>query len=308
MGGESDHVPGDKVRWEAHDWPCPLCDGTKRSLVGRRGGAAHREGHGVVTTVVRCRECGCYYTSPTLVPERNPYADETPAEYFWFHDPKKKRDTGRRLAGHAESLLGRKGSMLEVGCGRGELLEGARDEGWAVFGIEMTPAFAALAEAQGVVVELSPAETARLLVQRKFDVILFSAILEHLYHPVDVLRRARSALPQGGIIFIDVPNETSLTMTLGNLYMRARGRDWSVNLSPTFSPFHVVGFTPRSLRRVLERTGFHVVELSKPRWSNALPPPHTVTQHVEHTGFTVASWLGSKLGLGDGISCWARAV
>jgi hypothetical protein len=31
-------------------------------------------------------------------------------------------------------------------------------------------------------------------------------------------------------------------MTLGNLYTRIRGRDWRVNLSWTFSPFHVVGF------------------------------------------------------------------
>jgi hypothetical protein len=50
------------------------------------------------------------------------------------------------------------------------------------------------------------------------------------------------------------------------------------------------------------------VELTKPRWRNALPPPRTAAEYVEHTGLTAASWLGSKLGLGDGICCWARAV
>jgi len=305
---ELDCLSQDAVRWRPKDWPCPLCNSSRKRLIGRRGGIAHREGRGVVTNVVRCRDCGAYYTSPTLTPSSNPYAGEKTAEYFRIHDPEKKRMAGRHLAATAEALLGRKGSILEVGCGRGELLEGAMDEGWTVFGIEMTPAFAAVAEARSVTIERSPVETAAVLEQRQFDVILFAAILEHLYRPADVLRRARRALPIGGLIFIDVPNEASLTMTLGNLYMCIRGRDWRVNLSPTFSPFHVAGFTPGSLRRVLRATGFAVVRMTKPRWSNALPQPRGLTELIEHRGLTVASWLGGKLGFGDGICCWARAV
>jgi 2-polyprenyl-3-methyl-5-hydroxy-6-metoxy-1,4-benzoquinol methylase len=276
--------------------------------MGRRGGVAHREGRGVVANIVRCRDCGAYYTSPTLIPLSNPYDGASAAEYFRLHDSERKRMEGRRLAGAAEALLGYKGSILEVGCGRGELLEGAKDEGWTVFGIEMTPAFAAEAEARGVTVERSPVEIAAVMDRRKFDVVLFAAILEHLYRPADVLRRARRALPAGGLIFIDVPNEDSLTMTLGNLYMRIRGRDWRVNMSPTFSPYHVVGFTPDSLRRALSATGFDVVRMTKPRWSNSLPRPRGLAEVIEHKGLTAASWLGCKLGLGDGICCWARAV
>src|SRR5687768_17499930 len=134
MGEDLDHAERRPVLWQTYDWPCPLCDSSDRRLIGRRGGAAHRAGHGVEATVVRCGNCGCYYTSPTLVPESNPYADETPAEYFRIHEPEKKRQAGRRLASHAESLLGRKGTILEVGCGRGELLEGAKDVGWVTFG------------------------------------------------------------------------------------------------------------------------------------------------------------------------------
>src|SRR3954470_10191723 len=125
------------VSWAAEDRPCPLCDSRRHRRVGRRGGEAHRAGHGVVATVVRCRDCGAFYTSPTLLPRGNPYAAETAAEYFRIHDAEGKRGAGRELARKAERLLGRKGAMIEVGCGRGELLEGARDEGWQVSGIEM---------------------------------------------------------------------------------------------------------------------------------------------------------------------------
>jgi 2-polyprenyl-3-methyl-5-hydroxy-6-metoxy-1,4-benzoquinol methylase len=307
MPNEPDRLGPDGVSWQPQDRPCPMCGSASRRVVGRRGGIAHRERHGAVTSVVACRDCGAYYTHPTLIPGSNPYADEETAEYFRIHDPEKKRRMGRHLAATAQSMLGRKGTILELGCGRGELLEGARDEGWTVFGIEMTPDFATVAESRGITVERSPVETAALL-GRQFDVILFAAILEHLYRPIDVLRRARQALQHGGLIFIDVPNEASLVMTLGNLYMRLRGRDWCVNLSPTFSPFHVVGFTPGSLRRALRATGFEVAQLTKPRWRNALPQPRGLTEAIEHGGLSAASWLGSKLGLGDGICCWARAV
>ena len=295
-------------RWQAHDWPCPFCASRSRRVRGRRGGEAHRGGLGVVSTVVRCRDCGGFYTSPTLVPRDNPYSDETAAEYFHRHDAEGKREDGRRLARRASAIAGRTGALLEIGCGRGDLLQGARDEGWDVYGVEMTPAFADEAERKGVRVERGPAEEARLLDERRFDAIFFAAVLEHLYRPVEVLRRARAALVPGGALFVDVPNEGSLAMALGHLYMRARGRDWSVNLSPTFSPFHVVGFTPRSLRRVLAGSGFEVVEMRKPRWSNELPPPRTLAARAESLGLNAASWLGSRIGMGDGICCWARAV
>ncbi len=307
MDATPDGRSHERTLWQPNDSVCPLCDSSRRRFIGRRGGAAHRQGAGVITNVVRCSGCGAYYTHPTLIPASNPYADEQPAAYFRIHDSEKKRMTGRRLAAAAESMLGRKGSLLELGCGRGELLEGARDEGWAVSGIEMTPSFAAVAEARGVTIERSPVESAEIL-NRQFDVVLCAAILEHLYRPADVLRKVRRALPVGGLIFIDVPNEASLVMTLGNLYMRARGRDWSVNLSPTFPPFHVVGFTPGSLRQVLRANGFTVIQMTKPRWSNVLPSPRGLTDQIEHRGLTAASWLGSKLGVGDGICCWARAV
>src|SRR5688572_7785514 len=151
MDNDLDRLSHGAVCWRPHDWPCPLCDSFKKRLMGRRGGPAHREGLGAVTNVVRCLDCGAYYTSPTLIPSSNPYARHETSDYFRVHDSEKKRMDGKRLAAAAEALLGRKGNMLEVGCGRGELLEGAMDEGWSVFGIEMTPAFASAAESRGVI-------------------------------------------------------------------------------------------------------------------------------------------------------------
>jgi hypothetical protein len=62
-------------------------------------------------------------------------------------------------------------------------------------------------------------------------------------------------LRPGGAVFIDVPNEDSLYFKVGNLYNRLRGRDWVVNADPTFSPYHVFGFSPRSLKALLSKHG-----------------------------------------------------
>lgn len=97
------------------------------------------------------------YQRPTLVPEFNPYTDCPPEEYFQHHSSLGKIALGQQLAAFAESVLGRPGSMLELGCGRGELLRGAANRGWSVRGVEMTEAFARIAsEEHGLEVERAP--------------------------------------------------------------------------------------------------------------------------------------------------------
>jgi SAM-dependent methyltransferase len=239
-----------------------------------------------------------------LLPEGNPYESSSADEYFHAHDPGEKAAAGAAIAEKAQALLGRTGRLLELGCGRGDLLRGAKGRGWQVRGVEMTPGFAREAGAD-VDIELASVERARSLDER-YDVVVLAAILEHLYDPADCLRRVRDALAEGGLVFIDVPNECSLFTRAGNAYMRLRGRRWAVNLSPTFPPFHVVGFCPRSLRRLLQRARLEVVEMVTPRWQNELPRGRGGWAGLESAGVGAALTLGAALGMGSGLLCWAR--
>jgi SAM-dependent methyltransferase len=297
----------DGVIWRAEYRPCPTCRSQASKTLGERGGQAHREGKGVKTSVVQCVECGLLYTKPTLMPETNPYATETSDEYFQQHDYEHKILNGESMAAFAQSVLGAPGRMLEIGCGRGELMVGAAKKGWEVCGVEMTEEFARVAHAGGVNVEHSSVEDSKLL-NETYDVIVMAAVLEHLYDPIRILNRVHGALRPGGLVFIDVPNELSLTMRVGNLYMRLRGHNWAVNLSPTFSPFHVVGFSPESLKRVLDSTGFRVHHFEVPRWNNSLPEAKNLMQKIERWSMDAVQTIGANLGMGDGISCWAVRV
>jgi SAM-dependent methyltransferase len=212
---------------------------------------------------------------------------------------------GENLAAFAESLLGRAGTILELGCGRGDLLRGAANRGWSVRGIEMTEQYAQIArEKHGISVECAPIKEATTL-RDTHDVILLAAILEHLYDPAETLQLVRDALRPGGLVFIDVPNECSLMTRVGNAYMRLQGRRWALNLSPTFPPFHVVGFCPVSLRHLLKRTGLNVLSLQLHRWNNALPMIKGIRAGLERRGLDAVLSLGKMVGMGAGITCWA---
>jgi SAM-dependent methyltransferase len=295
----------DGTEWSSEDRSCPICGSRNAKKLGARGGRAHHEAKGVETNVVRCNECSLIYTHPTLMPLTNPYDKESAEEYFQLHDEQQKVRKGETLAAFAESVLGGPGRMLELGCGRGELLRGAVNRGWSARGVEMTDDFIRVARSHGVEIEQSPIEQCKSL-DETYDVVMLAAILEHLYDPMETLNRIKNAVRPGGLLFIDVPNEASLSMRIGNLYMRARGRDWAINLSPTFPPFHVVGFSPASLRLALAKVGFEVYRLEVPKWRNDLPPSTTVGQKIERMGMTAIQSLGELLGMGDGITCWAR--
>ena len=294
----------DGTEWSAEDRACPICGSRDARQLGARGGRAHHESRGVETNVVRCKECQTFYAQPMLIPKTNPYEKKSAEEYFQLHDEQQKILQGELIAAFAENILGRPGSILELGCGRGELLKGAANRDWKAFGVEMTDDFIRVARSQNVEIECSSIESCKSL-DRTYDVVLLAAILEHLYDPMETLRRIKNALRPGGLLFVDVPNESSLTMRIGNLYMRARGRNWAVNLSPTFAPFHVVGFSPTSLRNTLISLGFEIHSLDVPKWRNALPPATSTRQKIERLGFSVIQTVGALIGMGDGITCWA---
>lgn len=286
------------MQWSKEYRSCPICESERFKKIGTRGGASHRDGVGEETMVVQCLDCDAIYTYPTLIPVGNPY--ETEDDYFAIHSPEKAIETGRMMARKAESLLGRKGSLLEIGCGRGFTLIGARELGWNVRGVEMTVQFAEEGRANGLDIEVAPAENCQSL-QGQYDVVLLPAVVEHLYRPVDVLKKIAAALVPGGLLFIETPNERSLAFKIGNLYVRP----WSINLSPTFPPYHVVGFSPKSLRTALSLAGFNVKELQITKYDNVLPGG-TLKRNIERFCIGTLLRIGRMVNLGDGLSVWAE--
>ncbi len=101
-------------------------------------------------------------------------------------------------------------SVLDVGCGRGQIGKALGGLGYRVTGIEASPSALALARerlAEVRAVDLTDEVAVREeFGDRRFDTILFADVLEHLADPLRVLSFYRQFLNTGGRIVISVPN------------------------------------------------------------------------------------------------------
>lgn len=103
-------------------------------------------------------------------------------------------------------------AILDIGCGSGTLGESLKlDSRITVFGIDVAPKAVEAARnrldggAWVVDIESSnpwPSE----VVSRRYDVVILSEVLEHLFFPGHLLQVTRPLLKEGGTIIITVPN------------------------------------------------------------------------------------------------------
>jgi SAM-dependent methyltransferase len=139
------------------------------------------------------------------------------------------------------------GNVLDVGCGAGGNLRVLEEQGWKVFGIEISDIAAAHARqlVTGTIhtgtLESAPFE------QNTFDLVLMNHSLEHFPSPVDALRRAYRLLKDDGLLVVSVPNARALEVKLFGW--------WWFGWDP---PRHFYHFNKSTLSRALRLAGFQI--------------------------------------------------
>lgn len=299
-------------RYRLVERACAVCGSPKRRLLGRRGAGAHKgaaadDAH-AVTWIVRCRSCGFLYPFPTPVPDAESFQQEYHNPEDYFH-----QSSDQRLQHHASRIISlerfvpRRGAILDVGCGTGELLKVARDRGWRVEGIEPSREFAEVARRlTDAPIHVGFFEDAPLEPE-SFDAVWMAGVLEHVVDPKVVCERLRWILRPGGVAFIEVPNEDGLVFQAGNWYLKLRGQKWVTNLSPMFEPFHISGFGPRSFRVLCRKTGFEIVRLDIVRGAtDDFPHQATWADRLEKQFRSLMIHVGALIGRGKYLEAWIR--
>ncbi|MFN8542849.1 MAG: class I SAM-dependent methyltransferase [Candidatus Binatia bacterium] len=156
--------------------------------------------------------------------------------------------TGRIRLRRIARLLGvTRGHLLELGCGPGFFLAVARAAGWETHGVELSAdACRHACDVLGLSVTCAPAETT-VVPPGSADLVVLWDVLEHLPDPAAALRTAAAALRPGG----------GLALTTGDVesvVARLSGERWHLYTFPEHLYFH----TPRSVRTLLQRSGFEV--------------------------------------------------
>ncbi len=210
-----------------YEQSCPICRSLPTRRVGKRGGASHRSGLGVETIIWQCKKCSLIFPNPMPVPIEGlgQHYDVDPDEYFSHHEKDSKNTNAADLVTQAEELVGRKGKMLDIGIGRGEIITAALDAGWTADGVEPSETFADYVEnLTSTKIWRQPFEESEIP-DCEYDAVILSAVLEHLYDPNAAIAKISRILKPGGILFVDVPNELGLYFRIGNLYQKLRRRD-----------------------------------------------------------------------------------
>jgi 2-polyprenyl-3-methyl-5-hydroxy-6-metoxy-1,4-benzoquinol methylase len=146
-------------------------------------------------------------------------------------------------------LLASHQPVVDIGCGRGELLESLASRGITGIGVEPDVGMAAEARSRGVEVHATGAvEFLSAAEPGSFGAITAIHVAEHLDLEtlVSFVDLAASRLRAGGVLVIETPNPASLVV-LGNSYV--------------MDPTHVWPLHPALMTFLCERAGFRDVEL-----------------------------------------------
>lgn len=211
--------------------------------------------------ILECSECGFIHIDPV------PGADELDRVYRdeYYRDEKPmfiervvedlnwwKAVYDDRYDFFESRLSPGRRSILDIGCGPGYFLKRGLERGWKCLGIE--PSRQASDHAQGLGVDVINAflddNTAGKL-DRKFDAIHLSEVLEHVPDPAGVLKTALGLLNGGGMICCVVPNDYSPVQKV--LTERLAYKPYW--LAP---PHHINYFSFSSLSNLLQRCGYEV--------------------------------------------------
>jgi SAM-dependent methyltransferase len=220
---------------------CAVCGGTAFDVWGRQG----------EYSILKCGACGLGVTSP--FPEagqagelnRTTYSGEQRAAVYAVREKELEARYGGYLA--RIKRFRPAGALLDVGCSIGLFMKAARQEGFAVTGVELNGDCAVYGRGKfGLDIRASALQVAGFP-DGAFDIVTLFDVLEHAPEPRGLLAAVNRVLKSGGLLVVQSPN-------LDSYMARLMKENWRW-LTP---PDHLYHFTPGAMRRLIEAQGFSV--------------------------------------------------
>lgn len=229
--------------------------------------------------ILRCRRCGLVFSYPL------PSDEELDAFYqnFSFNEFEgrfagENQKIGEYVTRKQINLLGRlgqdinRGRFLDIGCGNGYYLFGAKACGFETFGVEKDKTAAEYARSHYGARVFSCGLKECSFPDKYFDIVKMRQFIEHLPNPAEYLREVNRILKTAGMLILETVNTRSLE-TITRLYfldafkkiksympelsvskklLLSIRREWAF----TDPPRHLYGFSRNNLEAILINNGF----------------------------------------------------
>lgn len=214
--------------------------------------------------ILECSTCHLLYTSPRPAPDR--IGAYYQSDEYLSHQENKSGFIPKIYEAVKSVNLKRKfrlateglpvGKMLEIGCGVGDFLLLAKNNGWDITGIEPSANAKAIAQQRLGFLPLDPSETASLD-SYSFDVITMWHVLEHVDNLMEQAMQIARLLKPHGRLVIAVPNYQSYDA----IYYKEKWAAWDV-------PRHLNHFNQDTLCRIFADPLFKFIDCQGLKWDS----------------------------------------
>ena len=138
------------------------------------------------------------------------------------------------------------GKLYDVGAASGFFMAHARQNGWEVKGNDISKAAVDFAKDKfDLDIDYDFFEDVELE-QSAYDAVVMWNTLEHTHNPVETVLHARSALKDGGLLYIKVPEMATESL-----------------LRTYYDPYHFFEFNVKNLSNFLSSNGFKQIDIQK---------------------------------------------
>lgn len=218
-----------------------------------------------IQKIVICRDCGFVFNNPS------PSYSELSKHYTsWsnYEMPQSKGIYSNEMAnkwlrtyefvkkGFPDDF---RGNVLEVGCATAFGLSIFKSNGWDVLGLDPSQKASEIANKQYGIRVINSLFDINLFSGKKYDLIIFSHVLEHIISPGELVKDLVSILNPNGLIYIEVPDMSNPDVPMGY-----------------FTYEHLNYFTPTALTNLMGENGYNLVCMEQFLGSMEIEPYYPV--------------------------------
>jgi 2-polyprenyl-3-methyl-5-hydroxy-6-metoxy-1,4-benzoquinol methylase len=165
-----------------------------------------------------------------------------------------------------------KGKLLDVGCGYGFFLLEAQQNGWEVYGTELSEVAVEYAKTRQNLPNVFYTDLSENVFEnQKFEAINLTNVLEHVPSPTKTLLDCKKLLADKGVLTIRVPNMDFNELKrklMPILKILKLGKDGELTYLASPPPIHLSGFSKKTLRKYFEKLGYQTIEIKPSKLSS----------------------------------------